>query len=83
MDPHAVARSIVVLVLMSAALSDCSGHQAAQLREEMRPVLDRYREGDAELVDTARVVQHVMGPDWEPTGERGDYLRLMLRGLKE
>ncbi|MBK6556125.1 MAG: hypothetical protein IPG16_02565 [Comamonadaceae bacterium] len=72
-----LAGHLAFLMFVGAARADANPEQRTRLRDEIKPMLDGFREtGNPE--PTMRKVAEIMGEEWEPSGDWLEQIDLFL-----
>ena len=72
-----LAGHLAFLMFVGAARADANPEQRTRLRDEIKPMLDGFREtGNPE--PTMRKVAEIMGEEWEPSGDWPEQIDLFL-----
>lgn len=77
MNIEQIVNVLAFTVYVAAARVDATPEQAAELRREILPLLDRYRAGEIHQDVIFRQVEQVMAPDWDPSGAWADQLDVL------
>lgn len=76
---------LALTLYMGAAFAEANGDQKRLMRTNLQPMIQRMREEANDDVQWRLAVQsllirvqQVMGENWRPKGEAGDYIRRLL-----
>ena len=76
-DKQLAGHHLAFLMFVGAARADANPEQRTRLRDEIKPMLDGFREtGNPE--PTMRKVAEIMGEEWEPSGVWAEQIDLFL-----
>lgn len=64
-----IVQVLAFTVYVASARVDATSEQAAELRQEILPLLDQYRAGEIPEDVIFCKVEEIMGPNWRPSGD--------------
>lgn len=69
-----LGEGLILVAYIAAARFVADPDQAEELKARVLPALERYRRYEIGEPEILELVDQIMGPDWQPTGEWAEQL---------